>query len=320
MKAFDLERRLGRKKHKTTSELKHVISTRADQNPNFCLFLGSGASRSSGIRTAGEMVQQWRADIYKDLSGTHADCPVEQMKRWLSENASDWYDENREYASLIERIHPLPLNRRKFIETEVAEKIPSIGYAYLVRIAENGLIRTIFTTNFDDLLNEAFYQFSSERALVCAHDSSVQSISITSRRTKIIKLHGDYLFDDLKNIPKETQDLGENMKEKLGEFLKEYGLILAGYSGSDRSITHPMLDMCNKDVYLRNGLYWCFRGEDEITTEALEILQRANCFYVLTPGFDELMADIYTVLPNDATPFNAKLASDRASHYNSDVS
>lgn len=314
MKAVDLEKKLGKKKHKTISELKNIISTRADQNPNFCLFLGSGASRSSGVRTAGEMVQEWRRNVYKDLSGITDDCHVEQMRKWLSEHASDWYDENREYASLIERFHPLPTNRRKFIETEVADKIPSIGYAYLVRIAEAGLLRTIFTTNFDDLLNEAFYQFSSERALVCAHDSSVHSISITSRRTKIIKLHGDYLFDNLKNTSNETKNLDENMREKLGEFVKEYGLILAGYSGSDRSITRTLLDMCNSDIFLRNGLYWCFREEDEITEQALEILQCANCFYILTAGFDELMADIYTALQTDATPFNSKLASDRASH------
>src|SRR6185312_12410754 len=169
-----------------------MISTRTDKNPNFCLLLGSGASRSSGIRTAGEMVQEWRAKIYRELSGDDENCTVEQMKQWLSANAAEWYDEKGEYSALIERNYPLRKNRRVFIETEVADKIPSIGYAYLVRIAEAGLLRTIFTTNFDDLLNEAFYQFSSERALVCAHDSSVHTISVTSHRTKIIKLHGDY--------------------------------------------------------------------------------------------------------------------------------
>ncbi|MGH2568385.1 MAG: SIR2 family protein [Bacteroidota bacterium] len=260
------------------------------------------------------MVQEWRAKVYADLKGVTEECPIVQMKQWLSENASEWYDENREYASLIERIYPLPTNRRKFIETEVAEKIPSIAYAYLVRLAEAGFLRTIFTTNFDDLLNEAFYQFSSERALVCAHDSSVHTISITSRRTKIIKLHGDYLFDDLKNTSKETQSLNENMKEKFEQFLKEYGLIIAGYSGSDKSITRILEDMSDKPIYLQNGLFWCFREEDEITKEALGILERPNSFYVLTPGFDELTADLYSILSTDATPFNSKLASDRASN------
>ncbi|HEX3798167.1 MAG TPA: SIR2 family protein, partial [Verrucomicrobiae bacterium] len=314
MKAIELEKRLGKKKHKTVSELKQIISTRADQNPNFCLFLGAGASRNSGIRTAGEMVEEWRKIIYEDLKGDSSEHPIDQMKQWLRENASDWYDENREYSSLIERNYPLPTNRRKFIEREVAEKTPSIGYAYLVRITEAGQLKTIFTTNFDDLLNEAFYQFSSERALVCAHDSSVHTISITSRRTKIIKLHGDYLFDGLKNTSDETKNLEENMKEKLKEFLKEYGLIIAGYSGSDKSITRTIEEMSHSPLFLKNGLFWCFRDEDEITQEAFSILERPNSFYVLTPGFDELMADLYTMLSTDATPFNAKLASDRAAH------
>lgn len=312
MKATELAKRLSAKKQKTISDLKKVLSTRPDENPNFCLFLGSGASRSSGILTAGELVNNWRRDVYCDLSGDSISKPDVEMIEWLSQNASEWYDSRREYSSLIEKIYPLPANRRKFIESEVADKIPSIGYAYLVRIAEAGLVRTIFTTNFDDLLNEAFYQFSSERALVCAHDSSVGTISVTSRRTKIIKLHGDYLFNDLKNSQLETQNLETNMKEKLGEFLKEYGLIIAGYSGSDKSITRPIEDMLDAGTYLQNGLFWCFRKTDEISTEALDILSKPNSFYVLTPGYDELMADLYTLV-TESTPFNSKLASDRAS-------
>jgi hypothetical protein len=312
MKATELEKKLGSKKHKTISELKQLIVTRTDQNPNFCLLLGSGASRSSGIRTASEMVVDWRKDAYQGLTGDMADKVPDEMIEWLTQNASEWYDSNREYATLIERVYPLPTNRRKFIETEVADKIPSIGYAYLVRVAEAGLVRTIFTTNFDDLLNEAFYRFSSERALVCAHDSSVRTISVTSRRTKIIKLHGDYLFDDLKNSPKETQTLETNMKEKLSEFLKEYGLIIAGYSGGDKSITRTLEDMLDEPIYLQNGLYWCFRKEDYVTNETLEILNRSQSFYVVVSGFDELMAELYSITSADATPFNSKLASDRA--------
>ena len=174
MKASELEKKLGKKKLKTVSELKQVISTRAEQNPNFCLFLGAGGSRNSGIRTAGEMVAEWRKNVYHDLSNDVEEKSADDMRAWLTHEALEWYDEAKEYSSLIEKIYPLPKNRRSFIETEVAEKIPSIGYAYLVRLAENGLLKTIFTTNFDDLLNEAFYQLSSERALVCAHDSSVR--------------------------------------------------------------------------------------------------------------------------------------------------
>ena len=143
MKAADLEKKLGKKKHKTPSELKQVLSTRSDQNPNFCLFLGAGASRSSGIRTASEMVKEWRKQVYMELSNDTTDQSPEEMRAWLAAHESEWYEESREYSTLIERIYPLKTNRRKFIETEVAEKIPAIGYAYLVRMAEAGLLRTI---------------------------------------------------------------------------------------------------------------------------------------------------------------------------------
>jgi hypothetical protein len=313
MKASDLEKKLGKKKHKTTSELKQVVQVRPGQNPNFCLFLGAGASRSSGIRTASEMVNEWRTMVYRGLRDTTIDCSVEEMKEWLTANAPEWYDQQKEYSCLIERVYSTRANRRLCIENEVADKIPSIGYAYLVRIAEAGLLRTLFTTNFDDLLNEAFYQFSAERALVCAHDSSIDSISISSRRTKIIKLHGDYLFDDLKNTGPETDRLGDNMRVKFREFLKENGLIIAGYSGSDKSITRNLEELLEDPVYLRNGLYWCFRAEDNVNEAAIEILQKSNSFYVLTPGFDELMADFYSMSAKDTSPFSSKLATDRAS-------
>ena len=88
MKAAELEKRLGKKKHKTVSELKQVILTRSDENPNFCLFLGSGASRSSGIRTAEELAQEWREKVYRDLSSDADPCDVAAMVRWLSEHLS----------------------------------------------------------------------------------------------------------------------------------------------------------------------------------------------------------------------------------------
>ncbi|MCI0563390.1 MAG: SIR2 family protein, partial [Nitrososphaera sp.] len=313
MKAIDLERRLGKRSRKGISDLAQVIVTRPDDNQNYCLLLGAGASRTSGIRTASELVEEWRSSAYQETNPNGEDTTPEAVKQWLSENEADWYDPRREYATLIEKIFPLPKQRRRFIETEVAEKPPSIGYAYLVRLAEARHIRTIFTTNFDDLLNEAFYQFSAERPLVCAHDSSVSSISITSRRTKIIKLHGDYLFDDLKLSSTETQALERNMEEKLTEFLKEYGLIVVGYSGSDKSITRNLDKLLKEAHCLQNGLYWCFRNDDHITDDTLEILGHNNAFFVLIDGFDEIIAELYAKLVNNSAPFNAKIASDRAS-------
>jgi hypothetical protein len=60
-----------------------------------------------------------------------------------------------------------------------------------------------------------FHQFSDLRPIVCAHDSAISSITITSKRPKIIKLHGDYLFDDIKSTVRETESLEENNKKEV---------------------------------------------------------------------------------------------------------
>jgi hypothetical protein len=44
------------------------------------------------------MVDEWRAVAYKGLSNDGQDRSVQDMKTWLSEHESEWYDQKREYA------------------------------------------------------------------------------------------------------------------------------------------------------------------------------------------------------------------------------
>src|SRR5262249_27380890 len=151
-------------------------------------------------------------------------------------------------------------------------KQPSLGYAYLIRLIEKHFFNTVFTTNFDDLLNEAFHQFSDERPIVCAHDSSIMSVTVTSKRPKIVKLHGDYLFDDIKSTVRETESLEENTKSKFTEFAKDHGLVVVGYSGHDRSVMDVLHALLKRDEYLKHGIYWCLRPGDTVSEELTKLL------------------------------------------------
>ena len=64
----------------------------------------------------------------------------EAAVRLLKDKFSQWYSENNEYSALFEKKYDLPSQRRKFIETLVAEKTPSIGYAYLVNLVKNNYL------------------------------------------------------------------------------------------------------------------------------------------------------------------------------------
>lgn len=186
-----------------------------------------------------------------------------------------------------------------FVENEVRNATPSIGYAYLTSLVDQSYFNTIFTTNFDDLVNEAFFFYGKQRPIVCAHDSSINSITVTSKRPKIIKLHGDYLFDDIKSTDRETESLGQNMKDKFIEFAKDFGMIIVGYAGGDRSVLDVLSLLLKNEDYFKNGLYWCIRRDSEISEELKRLLWKDRVYFVEIDGFDEFFAEIYSDLNNN---------------------
>lgn len=299
-------------KKKTVDDLIRYIKTSGKGNPNYSLLLGAGCSISSGINSGLQLVKQWRTEIYSDLNNNAKNTDSEEdIIKWLSQNHNTWYDRRKEYSCLFEKKFDLPRQRKIFIENEIEDNNPSIGYAFLVDLVEKDFFRNIFTTNFDDLLNEAFYRFSTKRPVVCAHDSSINSISVTSRRPKIIKLHGDYLFEDLKSTVKETESLEENMKQKFVEFAKEYGLVVIGYGGGDRSIVDTLDYLLKRDDYLKNGLYWCFTKNAYIPDDVRKLLWKDRVFFVEIEGFDELFSEIHDKLTGSYLPVERNLVSDK---------
>ncbi len=128
----------------------------------------------------------------------------------------------------------------------------------LQHLIRRGVFNTIFTTNFDDLLSEACYTFSREvRPIVCAHDSSIHTIRVASKRPKIIKLHGDFLYDEIKNLSNELETLESNMRDKFRQYASEHGIIFVGYGGNDRSIMDILNILLQNKNNFPHGVYWC---------------------------------------------------------------
>lgn len=294
MKYEDLKKELAHKERSINDLVSYLKTRTSPSNPNYSLLLGAGASVTSGIRSGKSLVDTWRKEIYELYSGKTYEN-VNTAKTYLMTSEGSWYSEQNEYSSLFEKKFDLPTQRRRFVEQEVDRATPSIGYAYLVSLANemDRYFGTIYTTNFDDLINEAFYQFSLNRPLVCAHDSSVSSLSVSSTRPKIIKLHGDYLFDDIKSTLRETESLESNIKNKFIEFSKEYGLIVVGYAGHDRSIMDVLNHLLKSDDYFKNGLYWCVREDDDISPELRKLLWKERVYFVKIDGYDQLMAELH---------------------------
>jgi hypothetical protein len=299
-----------RNKERSVTDLIRFVKTRADKNPNYSLFLGAGCSITSDVKSATELIKQWKKDIYISEN----DIEIEDYDENSVEDfflKKMWYDSRNPYSALFEKKYDLPRQRRMFVEQEVRDKIPSIGYSYLIKLVENNYFKTLFTTNFDDLLNESFYQYSTNRPILCAHDSAINSITITSKRPKIIKLHGDYLFDDIKSTLRETESLEENIKNKFIEFAKDYGLIIIGYGGNDRSIVDILSYLLKNEEYFKNGIYWCLREDTEINEDLRKLLWKDRVYYVKIEGFDELMSEMNYKLNNNILPIDSSFLNEK---------
>ncbi|HCU0800091.1 SIR2 family protein [Citrobacter braakii] len=272
-------------KIKPQQHLINILTSTKQHHPNFTLFLGAGASISSGVESAGGMVKRWRAAY----SSMHGD---EELK------AQPWFDKENEYSELFESLYDQPTQRREFIESCITGAKPSWGYVYLTNLLDKGHFNTIFTTNFDDLVNEACFTFSNNlRPIVCAHDSSIASVRLTTTRPKIIKLHGDFLFDNIKNTIRELESLEDNMRAKFRQFATEFGMIVIGYSGHDRSIMDTLNTLLHSGTCFPHGIYWCIRDNAENLPEPLKNLARFPHFHLIKiDGFDEFMAELHESL------------------------
>lgn len=266
----------------------NLIRRRSGNTPNFAILIGAGASTSSGVKSSCQMIDEWRHQLYSQSRST------EPFDKWLEKQ--DWFNDDDEYSILFEKVYDQPAQRRNYIEECVKDAKPSWGYIYLSNIIVNNFFNVVFTPNFDDLINEACCSSTDSRPIVCAHDSAVSIIRVTSTRPKVIKLHGDFLYDTIKNTVRETDSLEKNMQDKFVQFAKEYGLMVVGYGGNDTSIMDILNSLVRSSGYFPHGVYWCLKKGAQIGKKLDRFLQRENVYLVEIDGFDELMAELHESL------------------------
>ena len=155
------------------------------------------------------------------------------------------------------------------------------------------------------------------RPIVCAHDSEVSSVHISRKRVKIVKLHGDFLFDSIKNTPAETKRLETNMEVELTEFAREFGLVVVGYGGRDNSVMSVLEKLTAQSEYYRHGVYWCVLKAEILSPRVQALVAKRKVQLVEISGFDELMAYVHQKarLPLPPALVNPMLVAEQRSKY-----
>ncbi|MEW5717237.1 MAG: tetratricopeptide repeat protein [Chloroflexota bacterium] len=262
-----------------------------DYRARFAFFLGAGASVESRIPAANGMIRDFKRRIVED------ECPDcfktdAEKENWLT--TQSWYDANNPYGSLFVRCEPKEIGRQRYIEKLIEGCKPSVGYLMLANLFATGHINTIITTNFDDLVYSACTTFTDIRPIVFAYGVLASEMRVTSPRPKILKLHGDFLYSKLKNTDEETRAQDPNMARQVAQVLNEYGLIVVGYSGGDKSVM-DILDQISE----KNDLYWCVLRGESPNARVTQLLEAKGGRLIEIDGFDAMLNEIRNVIKFD---------------------
>ena len=138
-----------------------VRSIKQNMDTKFSIFLGAGASVESGVPSAGECIWEWKRDIFISknpvLAETHNNIKSEQVKRsiqnWLdNQGIYPPLNSEEEYSKYIEAAYKIADDRRKYFQHLIEGKSPSLGYHIIALLAENEIVKSVWTTNFDGLM------------------------------------------------------------------------------------------------------------------------------------------------------------------------
>lgn len=292
---------------KTTS-IGHLCSL-LTRGPNPIFLLGAGASVTSGIPLADEMVEQIAREEYcienryspEDLRIRRSD-----WYPWLEKQR--WYREERglaaHYPYVVENILQPRERRRRFFRDILRTSVPpSSGYERMAELIARKVVRTVLTTNFDTILPEVCKGNPRIHHLdVIQTTSDYTQLSTDPANPQIVYLHGSVdHYTDKNSLAEIDESLDEALVSRLVHLLRDHPLIVIGYRGAERSVMqHLLINRIDETDGYRHGIYWCVRND---RAEALDSLPQfvhelaggiqGNFQIVPIVGFDGVMEELW---------------------------
>jgi NAD-dependent SIR2 family protein deacetylase len=274
-------------------------------NQSFDLLLGAGASISSGIPSGSDLVWHFKREILSSSGKINGkkfqDLKVEANKKVIQSyfNEEDAKVVNQ-YSYYFEKCYPDPLVRQEFLTSLVRDKKPSIGFMCLSAMIEQQKINTVWTTNFDDLIEKAITGLNYKSCQIVSPDNASTVQHFKTDIPTVVKLHGDFRYDPLQNTDEELQKLEESLHQYFLDASAIRGLLVVGYSGSDESVIQTLEKALENLNAFPKGLIWCIPKDITPSERLSKLIEKANTQnqrsgFMVIDSFDYFLHELYTV-------------------------
>ncbi len=250
--------------------------------------IGAGCSIESGCMGSGKLINEFKKRIYCAKNGLTLDDSTLINDEHFNKILNEEYPSNMRnpYSYYFEKCFPNPNDRNKFIKECFLNVSPSYGYLCFADYLIRNKIKTVLTTNFDNLIEKAVNKLNAN------YDISVQSDNICplqNSKLNLIKLHGDYNYDLLKNTEEELLSLSEQILHTF-DSVKYKTIVVIGYSGMDESVMKAFEILSKQGV----EIIWCCLDESYLNDRIRNILKNNNSGYCVIKGFEDLFSKLYS--------------------------
>lgn len=288
-------------------------------NQSFDLFLGAGASITSGIPSSSDLVWHFKREILSSSGKINGrkfqDLKVEANKRILQSHFDERGESNivNPYSHYFNECYPDPIVRKEFLTELVRDKKPSIGFLCLAALVEQLKFNVVWTTNFDDLIEKAINGLNYKSCQIVSPENASSVQSYKTDIPTVVKLHGDFRYDPLQNTNEELQKLEISLHTFFVEASAKRGLLVVGYSGNDESVMTSLEKALEQSNAFPKGLIWCIPKGIAPSQRLTTLIDKANTQnkrsgFLEIDSFDYFLHEIYKIceLKNDGIDSIAK--------------
>jgi hypothetical protein len=295
---------------------------------NFAWFLGAGSSRASGLPTATDVLWDLKRRFYcqqenQDISRQDIQNAAvrERIQAFMDSRGFPPSGSEGEYPVYFERIFGGDGERqRKYLKAMLSEEkvTLSVGNRVLGALMASTLCRAVFTTNFDSVVEKSL-------AVVAKQSLSAYHLEGPAAAAKALdneeyplycKLHGDFRYDSLKNLPDDLKVQNDSLSATLLNAANRFGFVVVGYSGRDASV----MELFHKALASHNpfphGLFWTDIKGSPLSGAVEKLLQAAlakgvDAHHVPIETFDALSLRLWRNIDGKPDHLDAEVRKGR---------
>jgi len=289
-------------------------------------FLGAGASRSSGLPTATDLI--WDLKLRYYCSQENQDVVAHDVSNRSVQARIQAYMDSKgfpplcdpaEYSFYFELLFGKDYAaQQNYLNTALAtEKISStIGHRALAALLNLGLARIIFTTNFDEVVESAYASLSGKNLTTFHLEGSYAALEALNaeRFPFYAKVHGDFRYQSVKNLSDDLLHNDREIQKCLVAAAARFGMVVSGYSGRDGNVMAMFREAIEQNNAFPHGLYWTVTRISRVEKPVRELMDYAHSKGVKggiieTGTFDEMLAKIWRLVADKNPDIDGKVRS-----------